>query len=93
MKKIYTSIVISLFSIILFGQSNQYIHFDGQNDYISVENGAQYINGLSAFSMTGWFYADKLQYGAGMMGIRGERQWKWTNLFASVGKRRFRMPN
>ncbi|MGB1247437.1 MAG: LamG-like jellyroll fold domain-containing protein [Chitinophagales bacterium] len=72
MKYFYSLVVILLANIQVFAQSNQYIHFDGEDDYVAVENGAQYIDGLNTFSMTGWFYADALQYGAGMMGIRGE---------------------
>lgn len=72
MKNFYIILLFASFYIAAFSQSNQYIHFDGVDDYVAVENGAQYIDGLNSFSMTGWFYADRYQYGAGMMGIRGE---------------------
>ena len=52
-------------------QSNQNLHFDGVNDYIVLDSAVQLIANQNAISMTGWFNADKLQYGAGMMGIRG----------------------
>ena len=55
----------------IFAQSNQYIHFDGVDDYVQVNNAAQYINNKNTISMTGWFYTDALVYGSGMMGIRG----------------------
>lgn len=72
MKILYFIILFLILNFSIYAQSNQYIYFDGQNDYVSVENGAQYINGLNTISMTGWFYVDRFQYGAGMMGIRGD---------------------
>lgn len=54
-----------------FSQSNQYLHFDGVDDYVMHENAASYINNSNTISMTGWFYSDILRYGSGMMGIRG----------------------
>ena len=55
----------------LQAQSAQYLHFDGQDDYVESPKASQYINGSSEVSMTGWFYTDELVYGQGMMGIRG----------------------
>jgi hypothetical protein len=55
----------------LLAQSNQNLHFDGQNDYIVLDSAIQLIANQNAISMTGWFNADRFQYGAGMMGIRG----------------------
>lgn len=52
-------------------QSNQYLHFDGQNDYVSFANAAAPLNGSNTISMAGWFYTDALNYGQGMMSIRG----------------------
>ena len=63
-----------LFSSIPFlteAQSNQSIHFDGQNDYVALDSAVQLIANQNAITMTGWFNADKFQYGAGMMGVRG----------------------
>ena len=52
-------------------QSNQYLHFDGQDDYTFLENAAQYVNNSNTITMAGWFYTDQLVYGQGMMSIRG----------------------
>lgn len=52
-------------------QSNQYLHFDGSDDYVALEAASQYLVGADGVSMTGWFYSDALIYGSGMMGIRG----------------------
>jgi hypothetical protein len=52
-------------------QSNQYLHFDGVDDFAILNNAAQYVEGASGVSMTGWFYTDALVYGQGMIGLRG----------------------
>jgi len=54
----------------LTAQTNQYLHFDGTNDYVSVPNASALIAGSTAFTMTGWFYNDALGYGQGLMGFR-----------------------
>ncbi|MCB0650499.1 MAG: T9SS type A sorting domain-containing protein [Saprospiraceae bacterium] len=54
----------------LIAQSEQYLHFDGVNDYVVLENGSQYIVNSTEITMAGWFYTDQLAYGQGMMGIR-----------------------
>ncbi|NND94927.1 MAG: T9SS type A sorting domain-containing protein [Flavobacteriales bacterium] len=51
-------------------QSNQYLHFDGVNDYAVTPEAAQYVAGADGVSMTGWFYTDQLVYGQGFLGIR-----------------------
>lgn len=53
-----------------FSQSNQYLHFDRQDDYVRLDGASQYITGKTAISMAGWFYTDQLAYGQGMMGFR-----------------------
>jgi hypothetical protein len=68
---LFASLIFLLSINKLQGQSNQSIHFDGLNDYIALDSGAQLLANQNAISMAGWFNADKLQYGAGMMGIRG----------------------
>lgn len=71
----YLSTLILLFSLSLTSlsaQSNQALHFDGSNDYIALDSAAQLIANENNLTMTGWFKADRHQYGAGMMGIRGE---------------------
>ncbi|MEL6842604.1 MAG: LamG domain-containing protein, partial [Bacteroidota bacterium] len=55
----------------LQGQSNQYLHFDRNDDYVRLDNGSQFITNTSTISMAGWFYTDQLAYGQGMMGFRG----------------------
>ncbi|SFU27491.1 Por secretion system C-terminal sorting domain-containing protein [Pustulibacterium marinum] len=52
-------------------QSNQYLHFDGTDDYTQFDNASSYLYGSSSITMAGWFYTDELIYGQGMMSIRG----------------------
>src|SRR5215510_13701987 len=54
----------------LKAQTNQYLDFDGVDDYVSVTNGSAAIAGSNAISLTGWFYDNALSYGQGMMGFR-----------------------
>ena len=42
----------------LIAQSEQYLHFDGVNDYVVLENGSQYIVNSTEITMAGWFYTD-----------------------------------
>ena len=51
-------------------QSNQYLDFDGVDDFVSITNGSAAIAASTAFSMTGWFNVNALGYGHGMMGFR-----------------------
>ena len=55
----------------IYSQSNIYLHFDGQDDYVEFPNAASYLSGSNTISMAGWFYTDELIYGQGMMSIRG----------------------
>lgn len=52
-------------------QSNQYLHFDGEDDFVEIENASQYVVGADAMTLTGWFYTDALVYGQGFFGFRG----------------------
>ncbi len=52
------------------GQTQQYLHFDRQNDFIEVPNASQYIAGAEGITMAGWFWCDELNYGQGMMSFR-----------------------
>ncbi|MGB3075717.1 MAG: hypothetical protein WBB36_10375, partial [Chitinophagales bacterium] len=75
MKKSYLKFLTSLIlctqlTFNLHAQSNQYLDFDGVDDYVSVENGSAAIAGGTGITMTGWFYDNALGYGQGMMGIR-----------------------
>ncbi|GEQ87180.1 hypothetical protein ULMS_26880 [Patiriisocius marinistellae] len=74
MKKIYFAFVLICTLINaqqITAQSNQYLHFDGVDDYTELINGASYVNGSNTITMAGWFYTDELIYGSGMMSIRG----------------------
>lgn len=51
-------------------QSNQYLDFDGVDDYVNIPNASTHIAGSNAISITGWFYENQLSYGQGMMGFR-----------------------
>ncbi|MBE0649066.1 MAG: T9SS type A sorting domain-containing protein [Bacteroidales bacterium] len=62
--------LVALQPVFLFSQSNQYLHFDRENDYVQLDEGGQYVTGTNALSITGWFYCDQLAYGQGYMGFR-----------------------
>jgi hypothetical protein len=64
------SILIVMTVHSLRAQSNQYLDFDGVDDYVSVTNGSTVIAGSSSMSITGWFYDNSLSYGKGMIGYR-----------------------
>ncbi len=51
-------------------QSNQYLNFDGTDDYVNVPNASALLVGSTTMSMTGWFFDNNLNYGQGMMGFR-----------------------
>ncbi len=63
--------MISASTATLNAQSNQYLDFDGIDDFVQVTNASANIVGTPAISMTGWFYDNALGYGQGMMGFRG----------------------
>lgn len=65
------SLCFSFLLVVSFAQSNQYLHFDGVDDYIQLDSATQLLANKNTLSMAGWFIADELRYGAGMMGIRG----------------------
>ncbi|MDT8394556.1 MAG: LamG-like jellyroll fold domain-containing protein [Bacteroidales bacterium] len=76
MKKIYNNLQMLLMlafltmPFMLTGQSNQYLHFDGEDDFVILNEAGQYVTGTTALSITGWFYCDELAYGQGYMGFR-----------------------
>lgn len=75
MKKLYAVIVLTFISLIVSeiqAQSNLYLHFDGVDDHVRYEDIGSLLNGSNTISMTGWFNPDNLNYGSGLMGIRGE---------------------
>ncbi len=56
--------------LLMISQSNQYLHFDGEDDYAILNGAGQYIPDGTELSITGWFYCDQLEYGQGYMGFR-----------------------
>ena len=76
MKKIYRNLGLLLLlfvftlPVMLIGQSNQYLHFDGEDDFCILEQAGQYVDGATQLTITGWFYCDELNYGQGYMGFR-----------------------
>ncbi|MFD2890486.1 LamG-like jellyroll fold domain-containing protein [Flavobacterium chuncheonense] len=72
-KHYYFTLLFILTSFgISFAQSNLYLHFDGVDDHVRLDNASALLNGSNTISMTGWFYPDNLNYGGGLMGLRGE---------------------
>jgi hypothetical protein len=71
MQRILQIFIWVYFSVNVFAQSNQYLHFDGVNDHVRVENASQFISGSNGISMTGWFKSDDLAYGRALMSFRG----------------------
>lgn len=75
MKNVYKEIYL-LLAIVFFmpifadAQSNQYLHFDREDDFVILEGAGQYIGDGDALSITGWFYCDEYAYGQGYMGFR-----------------------
>ena len=76
MKNIYKSfilllpVVFILQPLILKSQSNQYLHFDHEDDFVILNEAGQYVDGSNTISITGWFNCDELGYGQGYMGFR-----------------------
>ena len=76
MKKVYKVFWLTLLvlfflqPLFLISQSNQYLHFDMEDDYVILNEAGQYIPGGTELSITGWFYCDELSYGQGYMGFR-----------------------
>ncbi len=63
-------ILVALQPVLLISQSNQYLHFDREDDYVQLDQAGQYVTGTNALSLTGWFFCDELAYGQGYMGFR-----------------------
>ncbi|MEI8201772.1 MAG: LamG-like jellyroll fold domain-containing protein [Bacteroidota bacterium] len=70
--KFSVAVLVLLFSTfsVLKAQSNQYLNFDGVNDWDSVPNASALVTGATAMSITGWFFDNNLNYGQGLMGFR-----------------------
>lgn len=76
MKNYYSKFLCLFFLSLLvsFGitaQTNQYLDFDGVDDFVSIPNGSATIAGSNAITIAGWFYDNQLSYGQGLMGFRG----------------------
>jgi len=77
MKRLYKlfQLVTAVFLLLqipnISAQSDQYLHFDRSDDYVRLDNASSYIANSNAMTMTGWFYTDALEYGQGMIGLRG----------------------
>ncbi len=76
MKKIYNAFRITLLFLVflqpafLISQTNQYLHFDREDDFVLLNDAGQYVTGTTELSITGWFYCDEHAYGQGYMGFR-----------------------
>ncbi len=70
-KPFFSIIFLSILGVQVSAQSNQYLHFDGVDDFAVLENASQYLVGADGMSLTGWFYTDALVYGQGFFGFRG----------------------
>ena len=76
MKKFYNSFKIMLLFLVflqpasLISQTNQYLHFDREDDFVILNDAGQYVTGTTELSITGWFYCDEHAYGQGYMGFR-----------------------
>jgi len=76
MKKIYKVhsiamlLLVLLQPVFLISQSNQYLHFDREDDFVILNDAGQYVTGTTELSITGWFYCDEYAYGQGYMGFR-----------------------
>ncbi|MCX6232592.1 MAG: peptide-N-glycosidase F-related protein [Bacteroidetes bacterium] len=76
MKKVYLKFSFILLILCFCGinnlksQTNQYLSFDGTDDWVSVPNASSMVVNSNAMSMTGWFFDNNLNYGQGMMGFR-----------------------
>jgi hypothetical protein len=68
--KLYALLLASLCSWQLKAQSNQYLDFDGVDDFVTTNNASALVAGAPGYTMTGWFYCNALSYGQGMMGLR-----------------------
>ncbi len=62
------------FSSSIVAQTNQYLHFDKIDDYVSLPGASQYIINNNQITMAGWFYTDAYAYGQGMMSFRSGSQ-------------------
>lgn len=69
--KYFPLIIFLASAMTLFSQSNQYLHFDREDDFVLLEDGGQFIESTDGLTLAGWFYCDELAYGQGYFGFRG----------------------
>jgi len=98
MKQISTIFISLLFlmgvSLETYAQSNQYLHLDGEDDSVILEDASQYLVGAEGFTMAGWFYTDELVYGQGMLDFRGASEDEFYVIMLADGKLECRwLPN
>ncbi len=70
MKSLYAVLFLLFFNLTLIAQSNLYLHFDGVDDYVEVENGVALLDGATQITLAGWFYSDALIYASTFFSIR-----------------------
>jgi hypothetical protein len=76
MKKLFLrfNLIVLVLTLLSFttlkSQTNQYLNFDGVNDWVSTPNASSLVTGSTAMSITGWFFDNNLNYGQGMIGLR-----------------------
>jgi hypothetical protein len=63
-------LIVALQPVFLISQSNQYLHFDREDDFVILNGAGQYVTGSNELTIAGWFYCDELAYGQGYMGFR-----------------------
>ncbi|MFK7806155.1 MAG: LamG-like jellyroll fold domain-containing protein [Saprospiraceae bacterium] len=66
----FVFVLLGLQSFQANAQSQQYLHFDRDDDFVEIPEASQYIAGANGVSLTGWFWCDELNYGQGMFGFR-----------------------
>ena len=66
----FVLLAVLLTPLFVNAQSNQYLHFDREDDFAILDEAGQYISNGSAMTMTGWFLCDEYAYGQGYFGFR-----------------------
>ncbi|MCX6231012.1 MAG: peptide-N-glycosidase F-related protein [Bacteroidetes bacterium] len=80
MKNTYLKFSIGLFVLFFLtfnnvkSQTNQYLDFDGVDDWVSVNNGSQLIANSTQITIAGWFFNKQLGGTQGLIGFRTATQ-------------------
>lgn len=69
-KQLFMILAFISHTLFIAAQSNQYLHFDREDDFVILQDASQYISGTTELTITGWFRTDELAYGQGYMGFR-----------------------